>query len=113
LGDEKQTYGNLVCVVVDDGSPVDIQPLLRDQKYDKLRYVRRERGEHDLKTASNALNFGLGLCLGGSGDVFTSAEAANLAAIAYLHSDDMLTLDSVERRLAALSDDVSLNQFYP
>ncbi|MEK6868901.1 MAG: glycosyltransferase [Nanoarchaeota archaeon] len=104
---QKQTHRGLVCVVVDDGSTVDVQAFVKDQKYDRLRYVRRERGPSDLRTASNALNFGIDLCLRGSGDVFTSEEARNLSALAYLHSDDILTVDSIEMRLSALSDSVA------
>ena len=104
---QKQTHKDLVCVVVDDGSTDDVEAFVRDQRYNRLRYVRRERDPSDLKTASNALNFGLNLCLTGSGDVLTSKEARNLSALAYLHSDDMLTLDSIEQRLSALSDSVA------
>jgi len=101
----KQTHRDLVGVVVDDGSTVDVKALVEDQKYDKLRYVRREREPTDLKTASNAANLGIDLCIDTSGEVFTPTEADDLVAITYLDSDDMLTPRAVEKRLAALSED--------
>ena len=104
---QKQTHKGLVCVVVDDGSTVDVQAFVKDQKYDRLRYVRREREPYDLRTASNALNFGINLCLRDNGNVLTSEEARNLSALAYLHSDDMLAIDSIEERLSGLSNSVA------
>jgi len=104
---QKQTHRDLVCVGVDDGSTADVKAFVEDRKYDRLRYVRRERGFSDLRTASNALNFGIDLCLRGSNYVLTLEEASNLSALAYLHSDDMLTVDGIEVRLSALSDSVA------
>lgn len=104
---QMQTHRDLVCIIVDDGSTVDVQAFVKDQKDGRLRYVRREREPCDLKTASNALNFGIGLCLSGSEDVLTSEEAGSLSALVYLHSDDMLTVDSIRVRLSRLNDNVA------
>lgn len=97
-----QTHRDLVALVVDDGSPVNVECFIRESGYSAVRYIRRARSQADLKTASNALNFGIGLCLERSPDVFSRAEAGNLVAITYLHSDDLLPPESVAHRLSAL-----------
>lgn len=102
-----QTYPDLVAVVVDDGSTADVAGFVREQRMDNVRYVRRVRSPADLKTASNALNFGIGLCLDRSPDVFSSGEASGLAAITYLHSDDMLPPESIGKRLSVLNSDAA------
>ncbi|HKS21229.1 MAG TPA: glycosyltransferase [Thermoanaerobaculia bacterium] len=70
-------------VIVDDGSPDPdgIQRVLK--KYDdrRIRYLRRERKKSDLKTASNALNFGIDAVLKGH---------ETIAAVTPLHSDDLM-----------------------
>lgn len=68
----------------------------------RVRYLRRERLPSDLKTASNALNFGIDYCLARSGDVFTRSEAEDLVGVGFLHSDDLLSSDSIERRVRHL-----------
>ncbi len=102
-----QTYSDLVAVVVDDGSPVDVAGLVRAQHMDNVRYVRRARSPTDLKTASNALNFGIDLCLARSGEVLSHSEASNFAGLAYLHSDDLLPPASVQKRISFLADNVA------
>lgn len=94
----------IVHVVVDDGSTVDVEGLLKEHGDGRTRYVRRERSPDDLKTASNALNMGIDYCLERSGDVFTKEEADNLYGITFVHSDDLLARNSVEVRLETLSN---------
>ncbi len=90
---------NLVHVVVDDGSSSDVEGFLREYHDSRIRYIRRDKSPSDLRTASNALNLGIDCCLAGSGDVFTRSEASDLYAIAFLHSDDLLPKDSVQKRI--------------
>lgn len=107
LSVQHQTYPNLVAVVVDDGSPADVAGFVQEQHMDNVRYVRRTRSPTDLKTASNALNFGIDLCLAGSGEVLSRSEASGLAALAYLHSDDLLPPVSVQKRISFLTNNVA------
>ena len=76
-------------IVVDDGSPDPngIQHVL--QKYDdgRIRYLRRERKLTDLKTASNALNFGIDAVLDGHEAI---PEYKHIDSITPLHSDDVM-----------------------
>jgi glycosyltransferase involved in cell wall biosynthesis len=76
-------------IVVDDGStdPEDLKRVL--EKYDdsRIRYLRRERKGTDLKTASNALNFGIDAVLDGHE---TIPEYKNIDSVTPLHSDDLM-----------------------
>jgi len=86
LGSDGTTH---LHIVVDDGStdPEGIQRLL--EKYDdrRIRYLRRERKGTDLKTASNALNFGIDAVLDGHGKI---PEYKKIDSITQLHSDDLM-----------------------
>jgi len=76
-------------IVVDDGStdPEGIKRVL--EKYDdrRIRYLRRERKESDLKTASNALNFGIDAVLDGHEKI---PEYKTINSVTPLHSDDLM-----------------------
>lgn len=101
----QQTSGfNIVHVVVDDGSTVDVQACLKEYKDPRIRYLRRQRQPTDLKTASNALNFGINGVLDGDSDLLTKHEAKDLYALAFLHSDDILPSDSLVKRLAGIKE---------
>lgn len=99
---------NLVNLVVDDGSSVDVQGYLNSYQREfhdqRVRYIRRERKGGDLHTSSNAINIGLDACIMKSSDVFTVSEANDLYAATFLHSDDLLTKDSVEGRVSQLGN---------
>ncbi len=79
---------------------MDVKGFLRDYKDQRIRYLRRQRLPTDLKTASNALNSGIDGVLNMSKDLFTVAEAADLYALTFLHSDDVLSPYSIAGRLA-------------
>jgi len=98
----KQSYSNLVHLVVDDGSPSDVKGLIDSLRDPRFRYVRREKTDSEKLTASNPLNLGIDLVLGRSPDVFTGAEAADISALTYLHSDDLFTKDSLRSRMSKL-----------
>ena len=100
----QQSYPDFVHLIVDDGSTCDVEGFLQTYSDQRIRYIRRERNPSDLQTASNALNFGIDHCLAKSGDVFTRSEANDLTAVAFLHSDDMLTSNSVGLRLANIGN---------
>lgn len=76
-------------IVVDDEStdPEGIKRIL--EKYDdgRIRYLRRERKGTDLKTASNALNFGIDAVLNGHEKI---PEYKNIDSVTPLHSDDLM-----------------------
>ena len=76
-------------IVVDDGSPDPggIRRVLK--KYDdrRIRYLRRERKKTDLKTASNALNFGIDAVLEGHERI---PEYKSISSVTPLHSDDLM-----------------------
>ena len=76
-------------IVVDDGStdPEGIKRVL--EKYDdcRIRYLRRERKRADLKTASNALNFGIDAVLDGHEEI---PEYKSIDSVTPLHSDDLI-----------------------
>lgn len=76
-------------IVVDDEStdPAGLKRVL--EKYDdsRIRYLRRERKETDLKTASNALNFGIDAVLDGHDKI---PEYKNIDSVTPLHSDDLM-----------------------
>jgi glycosyltransferase involved in cell wall biosynthesis len=103
---QRQTYPTYIHLVVDDGSPSDVKSVVCDKRDPRLRYVKRERHPQDLKTASNALNFGICLAISGNPDIFTREEAKDLTSLTYLHSDDLLTQDSLGTRLNALSNGI-------
>lgn len=102
VGKQRNARSNIVHIVVDDGSSVDVESHIRDYKNPQIRYIRREKPISDLKTASNALNLGIDLCIQGSSDIFTKSEASDLNGVTYLHSDDLLTLDSIGDRIKNL-----------
>ena len=101
---QQQTHHNVVYLVVDDGSTADVPNFLNEYRDSRVRYVRREKLPTDLRTPSNALNLGIDYCLDRNSDIMTHEEAATLAAVTYLHSDDLLTKDSVKQRLRRLPD---------
>jgi len=101
------TNAVIVGIVVDDGSEEDVESAVKQCKDSRIRYSRRERKPDDLATLSNAMNFGIELCLNKSKDVFTSEEADEIAALTYLCSDDLLRNGSIEKRLGKLSRDTS------
>jgi hypothetical protein len=76
-------------IVVDDEStdPAGVRRVL--EKYDdgRIRYLRRQRKETDLKTASNALNFGIDAVLDGHEMI---PEYKNIDSVTPLHSDDLV-----------------------
>jgi len=85
-------------IVVDDGSPnaEGIQRVLSKYGDSRIRYLRRKRKKTDLKTASNALNFGIDAVLGGHDKI---------SAVTPLHSDDLMC-DVSSRAKALEPDDV-------
>lgn len=95
---------SLVYLVVDDGSTSDVEGFLKSYNDSRIRYIRRERSPSDLKTASNALNLGIDLCLTRDSSIFTMNESDDLYSIAFLHSDDLLTKDSIKTRLEYLGE---------
>ncbi|HYI12309.1 MAG TPA: hypothetical protein VEK57_24865 [Thermoanaerobaculia bacterium] len=76
-------------IVVDDGStdPEGINCVLRKYDDHRIRYLRRERKETDLRTASNALNFGIDAVLEGHERI---PEYESISAVTPLHSDDLM-----------------------
>jgi len=90
-------------IVVDDESP-DPEGLKRIlKKYDdsRIRYLRRERKGTDLKTASNALNFGIGAVLDGHEMI---PEYKNIDSVTPLHSDDLVYDIASRAKCLELSD---------
>ncbi len=90
-------------IVVDDGStdPAGLKRVL--EKYDdsRIRYLRRERKGTDLKTASNALNFGIDAVLDGHEKV---PEYKNIDSVTPLHSDDLMYDIASRAKFLALPD---------
>jgi hypothetical protein len=90
-------------IVVDDGStdPAGLKHVL--EKYDdgRIRYLRRERKETDLKTASNALNFGIDAVLDGHEKI---PEYKNIDSVTPLHSDDLMYDVASRAKSLALAD---------
>src|SRR3989338_8767965 len=101
---DQQCYARTVHIIVDDSSTVDIQSLLKQFKQPQIRYVRREVLPTDFRTASNPLNYGIDLCKTGEDGLLTKEEAESLQGITYIHSDDILTPDSVEIRFRHLGN---------
>ncbi len=83
-------------IVVDDGSTVDVEGLLKKYNNSLIIYIRRERSPTDLKTASNALNLGIDYCLE------ETYSAKKWRAVGFLHSDDLATEESVQMRIKGL-----------
>ena len=86
-----QTYSNIEIILVDDGSP-DKCPVLCDlyAKYDaRIRVIHKENGG-----LSDARNFGL--------------NAAKGDYVLYVDSDDYIELDSCERLVSTVVDDVEI-----
>jgi glycosyltransferase involved in cell wall biosynthesis len=76
-------------IVVDDGStdPSCLKRVLEKYADSRIRYLRRERKETDLKTASNALNLGIAAVLDGHEKI---PEYKNIDSVTPLHSDDLM-----------------------
>jgi glycosyltransferase involved in cell wall biosynthesis len=99
----KQNYQKFVHIVVDDGSTADVKGMLQQFRDPRIRYVHRTRNPSDIQTASNAINLGLNYCIEKSREVFSQREADELKGAVYLHSDDILTNESMRRRLEMLT----------
>jgi len=92
-----------VHIIVDDGSTVDVKEFLRQYGSPMIRYLRREKQKSDLDTSSNPLNTGIDNILDDGHDLFTRSERQGLQAVAMLHSDDLLSPNSIERRVIYLN----------
>ncbi|GEM_PF-4211717 len=99
----QQTNLNIVHIIVDDGSPVDVEGFIKSYHEPRFRYVRRERMPGDLRTASNAMNNGIDYALQRNSEVFTKSEANGLGALCLLYSDDLLPEDSIEKRFGQVN----------
>jgi|TARA_Y100000310_G_scaffold345855_1_gene471513 glycosyltransferase involved in cell wall biosynthesis len=98
----RQNHRNIVHIVVDDGSTVDVASFLQDYHDPRIRYLKREKSVDDLRTASNALNMGIDYCLVKDGNIFAANETRDLTAVTFVHSDDLLTEDSIAMRVSGL-----------
>ena len=97
--------GEYVAVVVDDGSPKSevIRGIVDRLGNANVRYVFREKGQEELHTSSNAVNYGIELLLDSSSGVLSRSELSSLASVCYLHSDDCLPNMTVSSRSVSTS----------
>ncbi len=100
-----------VAIFVDDESPFfsDVQSIIGNDE--RFRLVQRQRHPTDLKTASNALNYGIDLILDSNQKVLGSTE--NIHTLSYVHSDDMLSLHGLQTqkpKLFSYTDMIVINE---
>ncbi|HLG24052.1 MAG TPA: glycosyltransferase [Candidatus Nanoarchaeia archaeon] len=100
----RQTYSELVHLIVDDGSPEDVSSFVNDLNDPRARYVRREKQSGEINTASNPLNTGIGYILDKKHEIMTRKEADEMESVTFLHSDDLLTYNSIMLRMAQLGN---------
>lgn len=92
-----------IALVVDDSSPVDVSQITSQFPQETVRYVRREKPVNENRTSAGALNHGIDLLLDTPDEVFSESEKSGIKGICYLHSDDRLPEDSIEKRLGVLN----------
>lgn len=99
-----QSYKDFLWVIVDDGSTdPEIRPLvnkiIREAKIRDIEVhaIRRDRQVGDNKTPSNAINRG-----------FNRLYDYGCQYFAYVHSDDLLTEDSLEARVKGMGEGIDM-----
>ena len=92
-----------LCVIVDDGSKIDVGGILKRFDSAIFRYVRREKSPKDLRTSSNAMNVGFDQ-LFEKKSMLTEKERSEVCALAFVHSDDYLPEGSLDIRLKELDE---------
>ncbi len=80
-----QTYKNLEIIVVDDGSPTHMEPVVKPymEKDSRIKFYRKENGG-----VSSARNFGF--------------EKSSGDFIVFLDSDDIMLPENIEKKVQAL-----------
>jgi hypothetical protein len=89
----------LIHIVVDDGSSVDVRDVFASCTDSRAYYLRREKLTGERKTASCALNYGINMILDAqpSHKPFTHVDT-----LTFLHSDDLML--GVDQRLHLLRE---------
>lgn len=97
----KQSLKDLILIVVDDASSDETESIVSEMAKQEARliFVRRDKPNNEVKTASNAINFGLKHILF---DQANSTLEKKILYITQVHSDDFLHIHSIEKRVATL-----------
>lgn len=110
----KQSYTNWNLLVVDD-APDDKETELIVTKISRedprISYIKRVRGENDLHTSSNAINEGIRSVVFPEGQ-FYKAWGKKVDFITQVHSDDFLSLYSLEVRRAVIKNNSNVSAVY-
>lgn len=93
-----------LALVVDDSSPFDVSQITSQFPQELVKYVRREKPTNENKTSAGALNYGIDILLDNPDKVFSESEKSRIKGVCYLHSDDKLPIDSIEKRLGGLTN---------
>lgn len=84
---------DFLCVIVDDGSTDETPDYIRSIQDSRIQSVRIERTDKSRLTSSVAANMGLNHLMN-----------RGCSHFAYIHSDDIITPCSLERRVTALKE---------
>jgi len=84
---DKQSYKNILHIIVDDGSTDDFCTLLKEKyKNNKNRLIiKRTKSEEEILTASNAINYALDLCFKNN-----NIDISSHNTICFIDSDDLV-----------------------
>lgn len=103
---QAQDYTDFIHIIVDDGSDDRTEEVVRKfmATDPRIRYAKRVRRPTDIRTSSNALNYGIDLGLDPNLGFLSPEEIAEITHLTTIHSDDLKLKYSLLTQYAATRD---------